>query len=207
MTDKPTISDWGNDIYLASQRGELVNYLKSTSFEWNSHDPMGRNFVHYASMNDKNTDALVMLFNSGVDIHKVTINGYTAASFAAVWKSSRILEILCSMNASMLNRDDVFLHPLHISIQDGCHAAVYVLLSNGRRLKTCHNDNCYTINPEYVKFEQGVLRCRDVIVTLLGLKRFRKILPKLDRFLIRQELVTSIWSTRSCDNISWQMLK
>ena len=57
-------------------------------------------------------------------------------------------------------------------------------------------------NSALQQFEKEVIRCRDVIVTLLGLKRRRQsngyslILPKLDRFLVQQELAVSIWSSR-----------
>ena len=48
------------------------------------------------------------------------------------------------------------------------------------------------------EFDKGVQMCRDVIVILLGLKRFRRLatLVKLDRFLIKQVLAVAIWTTR-----------
>lgn len=56
---------------------------------------------------------------------------------------------------------------------------------------------------ELLAFEQGVTRCCNVIVTLLGLKKFRRNdkLAKLDRFLIQQLLAVEIWTTRT--NVIW----
>lgn len=56
---------------------------------------------------------------------------------------------------------------------------------------------------DLLAFEKGVKRCRNVIVTILGLKKFRRQakLVKLDRFLIQQVLVVEIWTTRT--NVIW----
>ena len=76
------------------------------------------------------------------------------------------------------------------------------LISNGSRLANM-NETILRQSPHrslLILFEKGVMNCRDVIVTLLGLKRRKAILPHLDRFLIKQVLAVEIWSTRSVFN-------
>ena len=80
-----------------------------------------------------------------------------------------------------------------------------VLIANGYRLKSVSTQFRKHITLGMWAFEQGVLRCRDVIVTLLGLKRRRRgqvFLPKLDRFLLQEVLAVEIWTTRSTEE--WQ---
>lgn len=55
-----------------------------------------------------------------------------------------------------------------------------------------------------IPWEWDVSACQRVIVVLLGLKRRRAILPKIDTFLIQQELAGAIWST--CLQLEWRKL-
>lgn len=68
--------------------------------------------------------------------------------------------------------------------------------------KFCENPHHYTILPWMIELEKGVVACRDVIVVLLGLKKRRQILKKLDRFLVRDVLAVEIWTTRG--DVDWQ---
>ena len=54
------------------------------------------------------------------------------------------------------------------------------------------------------QLERGVEICRNVIVMILALKKKRRILPKIDRFLIQQVLAVEIWATRTC--VEWRNL-
>lgn len=54
------------------------------------------------------------------------------------------------------------------------------------------------------KFQCGVIACSDIIVVLIGLKKRKQILHKLDKFLIQQELAVAIWATRlTAENEKW----
>lgn len=77
-----------------------------------------------------------------------------------------------------------------------------ICIANGYRLK--HVLPHYEVHrrTDLIIFEHGVIKCRDVIVVLLGLKKRRQVLGKLDRFLVQQELAVAIWSTRSKE--MWQ---
>ena len=51
--------------------------------------------------------------------------------------------------------------------------------------------------------EQGRMRCRAVILALLGLKRRRgDVLRQLDRWVVREELAVAVWTTRA--DVAWQ---
>ena len=195
LTHPQSYQDW-NVIDTVSIRGYLANYLKTTLRDWYCVDLFGKTLVHYASRSDKNISALIMLYNAGVDIHRETFDGWTALTVALNWKSKRSLEILIALNVPMIHS---FMRssssPFHIALQDDF--CVDVFLSNGIRLSSVVQEYRHYITSNHIKFEQGVMCCRDIVVTLLGLKRFRKILPKLDRFLIQQELAVAVWSTRS----------
>lgn len=75
-----------------------------------------------------------------------------------------------------------------------------VFISNGFCLRNLVDQGFAT--EKMIECEARVKSCRDVIIVLLGLKKRRHsmgysaILPKLDRFLIKQELAVAIWSTR-----------
>ena len=100
-------------------------------------------------------------------------------------------------------------------VNQNCIESAKVLIANGFRLQHINQDTYdiatarHSKHIDFGKFEQGVINCRDIIVTLLGLKKRRHsadnytiILPKLDRFLIRQVLAVEIWTTRT--NEKWQ---
>lgn len=79
---------------------------------------------------------------------------------------------------------------------------VKVLLANGACLSEIFVPNGFEISRDLVQFKKGVNQCRDIIVTLLGLKKRNHILhlKNLDRFLIKEILAVEIWSTRE----EWQ---
>ena len=82
-----------------------------------------------------------------------------------------------------------------------CHSVsvAKVFISNGSRLKETSILGTMASEEEWdelVGFQDCIIGCRDVIVTLLGLKKSRNLLPRLDRFLVQQVLAVEIWSTR-----------
>ena len=86
-------------------------------------------------------------------------------------------------------------HPLGLLHEcAGVDKCAEILVSNGYRLKEGQFMRFNVSN--LIEIEQSVVQCRDVIVVLLGLKKHRQVLGKLDRFLIQQELAVAIWSDR-----------
>lgn len=219
-------NDW-KQVSSKSSRGEsLTEYFKQLPFEqWDAlNDPNGLTFLHYTSRFG-NVDALKLLLSRKPEI-RVTQDGSTPLHVACEYHNNvSTIEVLCAYNTSMLStRSNCGYRPIDVilsftedrlcrssdydfdQIKLG-HATlkldgVHVLIANGVRLKsTRHQEH---ITQAMRDFEQGVLRCRNVVVILLGLKKRRSILNKLDRFLVQQELAVAIWSTRYDADEEWQ---
>ena len=78
-----------------------------------------------------------------------------------------------------------------------------IIMSYGIRLDKA---SIRSVPRKFIKFENGLVVCRDVIVILLGLKKRQyEFLKRLDRFLIKQVLAVEIWATRTSDE--WQEIK
>lgn len=186
-----------------SDGGQMMEVLeKIPRDKWNviRSIPGSKSLIWYASRSDKNVRALIALINQGVDV-----NDTIPLSQASYESNPKIVEILIASQANVHLRSPndltAFDYVFYIKSPGEC---AKVFISNGVRLKTIHPSLKHRITQELIEFEQGVLRCRNVIVILLGLKKKRVLatLNKLDRFLIRQVLATEIWTTRT--DKTWQ---
>lgn len=186
----------------ASRKGKLADLLKTSDYPpslWEEQDPDGWALIHFASA-FKNNDALIMLINNGCDLEKRTNQGNPPIHFASNQIST--LKIFCAAGANMYvtveTRYSLIYSLIYIPPFSNNLNAAKVLVANGMRLNYLRRR--HTIPLPLVLFEQGFLRCKSVIVTLLGLKKRRHhLLIKLDRFLIQQELAVAIWATRHTD--------
>ena len=151
-----------------------------------------------------NNDFIVWSFLQGHDMN-TTDGTWTLAHNAAYFYRKRKLELLCACGANLSLVDEYGTTPMVIAFRWEQFDCVKILIANGARISKT-NPPCQNLSKlsEMILFQQGVLQCRDVIVTLLGLKKRRAILFKLDRFLVQQELAVAIWTTRSCNNDIWQ---
>jgi len=147
----------------------------------------------------------VALVQSGlVDVNARTKRGANSPAHYAAWNvQPRALEVLCAAGADLRVRD----HPGHTPIDDALSnvhkddgKTVRVLLANGVRLCTVHEDHRHRIAPEVEAFERGVLCCRAAVVAMLRVKRAGK-LWMWDKFLLA-ELALCIWATRYAEE--WQ---
>ena len=140
------------------------------------------------------------------DVNEFDENGCNAAYYAAPL-SARKLEVLCALGIDTEKKQDRgWMTPFERALTFTNYASAKVLIANGSRTK-----NISIAIPNFktqllLDFEKGIISCRNVIVILLGLKKYRRVamLPKLDRFLVKQILAVEIWSTRSCDNEKWR---
>ena len=183
-----------------------MTILKNIPFEqWSETCHYNNTFLHFACLG-KNIEAVVALIIHGtIDIDALNMKKNTASFLAAINNEPCMLEILLAAGT----KRNFSLVRYHASNHCGSYTdemdTVKVLLANGFRTRDMRH--C-TLGHQ--SFEQGVLRCRDVIVTLLGLKKRRQhdgrslVLPKLDRFLVKEVLAVEIWLTRSCENEKWQ---
>lgn len=170
------------------QSGNLLNYLNSIPRDqWST-----KFFKEACRNNKKNYDALVALCLQGVDFG----NDYRGC-IRDLRKDPRKLEIMVAngLNFKIKRRG-------HFTLLDdtkkGWKASAKVLIANGMRLDS--SDCVFKCeDPNLIKFQQGVLCCRDVIVVLIGLKKNRRLsaFTKIDRFLIKNVLAVEIWATRT----------
>jgi len=165
-------------------------------------DPqIGRSLVEDA-INFDNLDGVKRLIAAGLDVnYQENGDGPFLLEYAILHRRHDIVEYLLAAGANIANVSRYA--DVAITFAKNCDhcKTLYVLLAYGSKLEP--EDATYGYHEEY-RFQQGVTRCRDVIVTLLGLKKRRQILGKLDRFLVSQVLAVEIWATRSCENEQWQ---
>lgn len=183
-----------------AKRGKLIELLKITPMsKWNEPNDQGYTFLSYTfysrdENNEDNIDALILLGSSCLFDFKSFPPGTTCSPFWYCIRNCNVkyAMVLCVMGYTYCHENPIG----YITLEKQ-----RFLVANGWRIA---NRN---YNKSLVIFQEGVINCRDAIVTLLGLKKRRhprRILPKLDRFLVQQELAIAIWATRSDENEKWQ---
>lgn len=182
-------------VNTSSTLGKLAELLVDPSFPppscWDEQDIDGWSILHFCCQGN-NEKAIIMLIKAGCNLNLQTNHHLsTPVHFACYKFNSTVLKMLCCAGANLRLKNAQGHEPLDIATSKN----VKILLANGVRL--CNMKR--TPKSKWINFENDVLRCRDVIVTLLGLKKHRRVpaLQKLDRFLIKQELAVAIWTTRT----------
>lgn len=192
--------DW-QEVLRISKQGGLGKLLKEIpTSPWNEEsDHHGWSLIHFVCAHFGNVDALVTLVKSGCNVEKRSFAGNTLLHLS---DDPKVIEVLCAVGADLLSKGDLNRTRLDYEAEKKwskpipCYATTKILMSNGVRLKTLTRVKQY---PQHlVSFEQGILKCISVIVTILGLKKRQiPLLVRLDRFLIKKELAVAIWTTRS----------
>ena len=193
------------DLDYAGWDGNFMPLLaKLPRQRWTEQDEDGYTLLHHVCCSP-NVAAVVALLRSGlVDGNTRGRRGYTPAHSAASYTQSRVLEVLCAVDADLRARTTVgFNSPIDNALwnskkDDG--ETVRVLVANGVRLSTVREDHCFLITPELEAFEHGVLRCRAAVVAMLRVKKAAQ-LYHVDKFLMR-ELAYAMWATRTDER--WQ---
>lgn len=214
-----------------SDQGQLMPVLQQIPQEmWITARmrPSNWSLLLYACRSDGNIPALLALVKKGADInedprviYRDNKERWSPLLEAAMRLQPRTIQVLLVLQADPLVKNYHGSNALEeaLSPRPGqkllCIESAKVLIANGFRLQHINQDTydiasaCHSKHINFGKFEQGVINCRDVIVILLGLKKRRHltgnytiILPKLDRFLIRQVLAVEIWTTRTYEK--WQ---
>lgn len=194
--EKETETDRPWYFLIESRAGRLNRFLETIpQAEWTR--PLCDNkwtLLHHASIFDNisNIRLTLTLINQipNLNLDVKTKSGHTPLMISAIHGSTNIVKILLAAGASVK-------HFQYLPRYDS--TCVNILICNG--LRNHIRQSSYS-----KKLEQGVLQCRDIIVILLGLKKRRALLPKLDRFLIQQELAAEIWSTRRHSDETWQKI-
>lgn len=170
------------------------------SARWTERNPYDRTLLHFACMGD-NVAAMVALLAHGLDVEAPDNDGFTPAEWAVTFNQPRVLAVLCATGANLRTTASSESTLLEFALHPERHECACVLLANGVRLSTAREEQFHFITSELRAFEHGVLRCRAVAATLLGIKRRRgPMMFELDRFVIL-EIAVCMWATRA-DN-SW----
>ena len=197
--EKPEWTKW-EVVYKCCEAGKLDILLNNIPRnKWDLKNSVnGDSILHHACAKD-NGNAFISLLQV-VDANQPLIYNdvlYHTIQTATCCGISRNIELLL---AAGFNRPlELKRSPLYYCTDNLQYVqCMAVLVSNCYRLK---QENLYVslekLPQSLIQLEKSVIQCRDVIVVLLGLKKHRQVLRKLDRFLIQQELAVAIWSTRS----------
>ena len=194
MAHEGSLISW-NAIADAGRDGRLMELLERLPrARWAERDPYGKTLLHHACFGP-NVAAVVALLQSGlVDVNARTGWGYMPARFAVANKQPRVLEVLCAAGADLRASEDGHC-PIDVALGSSKqNGSAHVLVANGVRLSTVHEQFRRYITPELEAFERGVLRCREAVVAMLRVKWAGK-LWMWDKFLL-VELALGAWATR-----------
>ena len=177
---------------------KLAEFLNQLPFEkWNEvNEANGKTFLHYAAK--RHFNAMKMLLLRKPDIVLSSTGRTPLHEACSLADNNAVIELICAYRTSLISFHSMNLYlPIDQIVASYGYRkrdSAYTLIANGARLKSVKYPEW--IHQELRDFEEGVLQCRDGIVVLLGLKKRKQVLGKLDRFLIRQELAVAIWTTR-----------
>lgn len=152
----------------------------------------GAAFLCLATTLGNNRRSVVKLIQNGADVngrHIFFMN--TPLRHTVSHGKSGMIDILISAGAKLEQGY------LDSCVLTGDYWAARALMANGLRLRNT-TVLCYPMTPLAFRiFEDCVLSCRSVVITLLGIKRHRGFnMRHIDRFLIRH-LAVEIWTTRT----------
>lgn len=191
-TTIPPPINWAEMECVAQEGGDLCHYILNSIHQsrWGESN-RSWNLLHYACRYD-DVRALVMLLKSNmIDVNQKPSQNNIAMYIAIRCRNNDTIILLLLASGSMICYQS--LTEMLCKHSTEMNPRMKLLIANGLRTRKLPYG---LISDEMRYFEQGVLRCRDVIVVLLGLKKRRQVLGKLDRFLVKQELAVAIWSTR-----------
>ena len=164
---------------------------------WTKIDKNGETLLHWACKFD-DVQIFLKLYNCGLNIHSKSKFGFTPLFYMLRSFSFNILKVTITLGLLHKCEHKYVIYTLEDFRRVQCND-----IEHRRRYKECHqvlvsNGFRYLKPPKsQLRFDQ----CREIIVTLLGLKKRKNILPKLDRFLVKQEVAIAIWTTRT--NKKW----
>lgn len=204
MEQKGAPIDW-DVLSWAGRNGSIMELVQKLPRErWAVRDGFGQTLLHYACLGPNIAAVKTLVESKLIDVSACDSRNATPAHYAALNGQAGVLEILCAAGADLGARNEEG-YNLLTDVLDKASLAranevLHVLVANGARLNTVRPTHRPFISPALVAFEQGVLRCRTAVVSMLRVKRPGK-LPRWDRFLLR-ELAYALWATRY-DN-KWQ---
>lgn len=187
----------------ASVGGRLLAYLQDhvPAARFAERSPHSNTLLHLACHGDNVDAALVLMLRHGADVNARNASLWTPAHVAIRQRQLRMLELLCAAGADPFAKTNADLSLLDFALHRsrGLPSGdnfVAMLVRHGVRLASAHHCFKRHIQQHAVALECARLRCRAVVVALLGIKRRRcPSLCTFDRWLVR-ELCFAIWVTR-----------
>lgn len=152
----------------------------------------GAAFLCLATTFGNNRCAVVKLIQNRANVNgKPVFFMKTPLRHAILKGESCMIDILISAGAKVEQSD------LDSCILMDDYRIASILMSSGLRLRNTRVVCQGMIPRTFRNFERGLLSCRSVVITLLGIKLHRGfIMRHIDRFLIRH-LAVEIWTTRN----------
>lgn len=186
--------DWisVSDIKTDDQFAKMLNSLPVEL--WNAKAYHGMTLLHYACMKHYKLSVVTLLKSKRINVNVGSNNGFTPIHLALMDGNIEILELLCASNADIINGTKYIKSPLEYALCRSDEKSISVLLANGARLSKVRTHNISDISPAIRNFEQGVLRCRQAVISILRVKRAGN-LWQWDKYLLR-EIAFAIWATR-----------
>ena len=151
------------------------------------------------AIDENNLGGVKRLIAAGLDVNwRSSEKDLSHLGHAIKRHRHEMVEYLLAAGANIVNVSSYGDHAIRIAdiyrgFSEDRDETIRVLFANGAKLDMDY----YNMSRNDYLFKQGVTRCRDAIVVLLGLKKRRRILGKLDRFLVSQVLAVEIWATRA----------
>lgn len=147
------------------------------------------------------TLAVASFIQAGIDVNERfeldDVTSHRPIDSATGNGNPKIVELLIAAGANMEPRAVNHNSALDIAIYRHKEECARVIIANGARLVNTAKKHKHHITLELISFEYGVLRCRAVVVAMLGIKKHRgEHFKHVDRFLFR-EMALEIWATRS----------
>lgn len=200
--------DWEHVVGPQAKAGLLMAFLDGLPRErWSERDWAGSSLLHYAC-EGPNEDAVRALLEYGLDVNeRGSAGGQWAPAHCAAANGNVgvLLTLICNGADLRLGnfRGDTalalaLLHPERHGTGD---CAIW-LMASGARLRDLPSTCRDYILPHYSAFERGLLRCRQVVVALLHVKRVGG-LARWDKFLLK-EIALCVWATRVFSTMAWQ---
>lgn len=163
--------DWisVSDIKTDDQFAKMLNSLPVEL--WNAKAYHGMTLLHYACMKHYKLSVVTLLKSKRINVNVGSNNGFTPIHLALMDGNIEILELLCASNADIINGTKYIKSPLEYALCRSDEKSISVLLANGARLSKVRTHNISDISPAIRNFEQGVLRCRQAVISILRVKR------------------------------------
>ena len=186
--------DWisVSDIKTDDQFAKMLNSLPVEL--WNAKAYHGMTLLHYACMKHYKLSVVTLLKSKRINVNVGSNNGFTPIHLALMDGNIEILELLCASNADIINGTKYLKSPLEYALCRNDEISIWILLANGARLSKVRPHYISDISPAIRNFEQGVLRCRQAVISILRVKRAGN-LWQWDKYLLR-EIAFAIWATR-----------